>query len=166
MTEPNMWWIVANDRDPEHGWHWDQYFKNPSDPDRTFNWGGPNWIRSAVSFTRIEEMRRGDIVAAYQASDGIVGLARLASDGYKSPETDKFDTFDLAPSPAVRFNRPVPYEVIRDLLGSKDLFEFVRIAKQGSVFRVSVPGKRRLLQLAQEFNPPQAPLINQFISAA
>jgi len=166
MAQPNMWWIVAYDRDPEHGWHWDQFFENPADPEQTYNWGGPNWIRSNVSFGRIRGMRRGDIVAAYQAGEGVLGLVMLASDGYKSEETHNYDTFDYATSPALRFPKPVPYQVIRDLPSSKDDFEFVRIAKQGSVFRVSQSGQARLLQLSREFNPSQAHRIEEFLPAA
>ena len=166
IPQQNMWWIVANDNDPVHGWHWDQFFENPADPEQTDNWGGPNWLRSNVSFIRIEEMRRGDLVAAYQAGEGILGMAMLASDGYRTEETGKYDTFDLASSPALRFRMPIPYKIIRDLRASKDDFEFVRIAKQGSVFRISQAGQVRLLQLAREFNPSQAADVDRFLRAA
>ncbi len=162
MGLPNMWWIVANNSDLDHGWHWDRFFSRPHDPRENFNWGGPNWIRSTTSMARVREMRRGDYVAAYQASEGVIGLARLASDGYKSAETDKFDTFDLAPEPTVRLRSAVPLEVIADQPGAKADFEFVRIVKQGSVFRVSPPGRDRLFSLCRQFNPSQAAAINAF----
>jgi hypothetical protein len=156
MTLPDMWWIVANDSDPGHRWHWDRYFAQPGERAQNFNWGGPNWIRSTTSIARVKEMHQGDFVAAYQASEGILGFARLGSDGRKSPETDKFDTFDLASSPTVRFLSPIPLEVIKDQPAAKDEFEFVRIVQQGSVFRVSPSGRDRLLSLARQFNPSQA----------
>ena len=162
MAPPNMWWIVANDRDPEHGWHWDQFFDEPHDPRQTYNWGGPTWIRSNTSIARVNEMRRGDLVAAFQASEGIVGFARLASDGYKSEDTDKFDTFDLASGPTIRVRTPIPLEVISQSPTAKEEFEFVRIVKQGSVFRVTSSGSARLFSLARQFNPTQAAQIDTF----
>ena len=155
------WWIAANDNDPEHGWHWDQFFHHPADPKQNFNWGGPGWIRSTVSFARIERIRTGDAVIAYQAGQGVIGFARLASDGWVSPDSGNFDTFDLAPSPVIRLQNPIPYEVIRDLPGSPDDFEFVRF-HQGSVFSISPAGEARLLSLAAQFNPTQASRLQEF----
>ena len=165
MTQLNTWWVVASDKDPEHGWHWDQFFNHPADPEQPYDWGGPDWIQSNVSFARIKEMRRGDIVTSYQAGEGILGLAMLASSGYKSEKTDNYDTFDLSTSKILRFGTPIPYRVIRDHPTSREDFEFVRIAKQGSVFRVSSTGQARLLQLSREFNPSQAQRIEQFLGA-
>jgi hypothetical protein len=166
MPLPNMWWIVANDRDPEHGWHWKMYFSRPNDSRETFNWGGPNWIKSSTSIARVKEMRRGDLVAAYQASEGIVGFARLGSDGYMSDESGKFDTFDLASAPVVRLHIPIPLEVVKDQPSAKDDFEFVRIVKQGSVFRVSASGRDRLLSLSRQFNPSQASQLDELLESS
>ncbi len=166
MPGPNMWWIVANDHDPEHGWHWDRFFSRPDDPRHSFNWGGPHWMRSTTSIARVREMRKGDIVAAYQASEGIVGLALLASDGRVSEESGKFDTFDLAPAPTVRLRTPIPLEVIKDQPTSKQDFEFLRIVQQGSVFRVSPWGSERLLSLGRQFNPAQNLSIAAFSEAS
>ena len=166
MTFPSMWWIVANDHDPGHGWHWDRFFSRLEDPSPTFHWGGPDWLRSTTSIARVREMRRGDLVAAYQASEGILGLARLASDGSISPETGKCDAFDLACVPAVRLRTPIPLDVLRGQLNAREDFEFLRIVKQGSVFRVSPAGRDRLLSLSRQFNPAQHSRIDALILAS
>ena len=162
MARPNMWWIVANDHDPEHGWHWDRFFSRPEDPRQNFNWGGPNWIRSTTSMARVRDMRKGDLVAAYQASEGVVGFALLASDGRTSEDTGKFDTFDLAASPTLKLRTPIPLEVIKDQPAAKEAFEFLRIVQQGSVFRVAPSGQDRLISLARQFNPGQTAAIQPF----
>jgi hypothetical protein len=107
-------------------------------------------------------MREGDLVAAYQAKEGVVGFAVLASDGRVSPESAKFDTFDLAPSPTIRLRSPIPLEVLKDQPQAKQDFEFLRIVQQGSVFRVSQAGRDRLLSLARQFNPSQAAALRPF----
>jgi hypothetical protein len=156
-----MWWIVANDKDPEHGWHWDQFFDNPGDPEENFDWGGPEWVRSTASFGRIERMRKGDPFVAYQSDEGVVGFGRLGSNGRLTPSSGNFDSFDLAPSPVLRLSKAVPYEVIRDLPDSKRHFEFVKF-HQGTVFAMTEEGQTKLLSLASQFNPSQSARIGQF----
>ena len=156
MAGRATWWVVASDQDPEHGYHWDRYFNEPMDPRESYNWGGPKWINSSVSFSRIREMRAGDRVVAYQARQGVLGFAALASDGYQSADEGAFDTFDLAGSPTIRLGMPIPYAIIRDLPNAKDNFEFVRLYKRGSVYRVTSIGFADLLRLATQLNPDQA----------
>ena len=164
MAKPNSWWIVASKKDPLHGWHWDTYFNDPHDPDNRVDWGGPDWIRSAVSFARIQDMRKGDVVVAYQAGEGVLGLATLGSDGYEHPESGKYDSFDLAEHPTIRLRMPVPYEVIRDAPEARENIEFVRIAKQGTVYGLTAQGFIDIVELMKQFNPSQADQINAFIA--
>lgn len=65
-------------------------------------WRGPEWIKSRVSQVRIERMRRDDRVITYQAKEGVLGFAHLASSGYKGELSDRFDTFDLAARGVIR----------------------------------------------------------------
>jgi len=161
--KPNCWWITASERDPEHGWHWDNFLKNPNDPRQPIDWGGPEWIKSSVSFVRIQEMRKGDIIVAYQAGEGIVGFASLASNGYQHIEGGDFDTFDLDPSHTIRFISPIPYPVISQLPEAAEQFEFVKI-KQGTVFRVSQMGFDAVVNFALAFNPAQENSIRNFLT--
>src|SRR5271157_1024772 len=103
------WWVTASLNNPTHGWTWSWYFRDPTNRKQNLNWGGPEWINSHISFGRIHRMAKGDIVIAYQASEGIVGLARLASRGYKSDKAMNYDTFDLSPKPTIWLKNPVPY---------------------------------------------------------
>ena len=132
-----VWLVVASERikgKPE-GWHWDEFFRHrhewaPAD----FSWGGYEWIRSPVSLRCVRAMRRGDIVVAYQAGEGIVGLAALASGGYEEvPGTGDLNTFDLAPEPALRLDHPVPLRHLKTDAATAPLFRQL----QGSVFEAT-----------------------------
>lgn len=156
------WWVTASERDPNHAWHWDSFFEDYNNPKNYFDWGGPNWIRSTVSFARIKDMRKGDIVVAYQAQEGVVGLIYLASNGYPSPRGGSHNSFNLKPTPNIRLNQPVPFEVIRDSKNALADFEFIRV-KRGSVFEIAPRGFETLLQLMMGFNTKQKSEIATFL---
>jgi hypothetical protein len=158
----NYWWITASERNPKHAWRWEYFFKNPNDARQSIDWGGPEWIKSKVSFARIEEMRKGDIVVAYQAGEGICGLAYLASDGYPQVEGGVYDSFDLESEPIVWFGAPIPYQIVRELPNAKQEIEFVKV-KQGTVFSISKKGFDELLKVILAFNPAQKKAIRQFL---
>lgn len=161
------WWVTASDVNPEHGWHWDSFFEDYTDPINCFDWGGENWIKSKVSFARIKTMHKGDIVVAYQAGEGVIGLVYLDSNGYPSPEGGNYNSFNLKPSPNVRLNRLVPYEVIRDSRNASRDIEFVGAkVKQGSVFAISANGFSTLISLMLQFNPEQEGEIAVFMAPA
>jgi hypothetical protein len=158
------WWITASDKNPENPpWRWEWFFQNPSQHREERGWGGPDWINSYISFARIREMRKGDAVIAYQAGEGIVGLAYLDSDGYQFIEGGEYDTFDLKPSPTVWLNMVVPYSVIRGLPEAHDNIEFVRI-HQGTVFEVTSKGFDAILQCILDLNRNQAKEVRRFLS--
>ncbi len=130
----SVWLVVASERikgKPE-GWHWDDFFLRrhewaPVD----FSWGGYEWIRSPLSLKCIQRMKRGDLVVAYQAGEGILGLCVLASDGYEEvPGSGDRNTFDLAPEPALRLTTPVPLARLKSESQTAPLFRQL----QGSVF--------------------------------
>src|SRR5205085_436977 len=116
---------------------------------------GPDWIRSSQSFARIQRMRRGDFVIAYQGGKGIVGIARLISRGYKARGSENFDTFDLDAKVPIRFQNPIPLAGIKQLPNASDTFEFVRSIR-GTVHRVESGGFEQVLALAIAFNPALA----------
>lgn len=159
MGTPRAWWVVASASAGD--WHWRDFFRNPVEEGR--NWGGREWIRSPVSWARIREMRKGDIVVAYQAGEGILGLARLASDGYPESPGGPYDTFDLAPSPIVRLEEPIPLFLVRQLPEARRHFEFLRI-HHGTVFRITPEGFQALLHLIRALNPQQEPEIQAFLT--
>ncbi len=137
MASFNAWLVVANERikGKSEGWHWDDFFLHrhewaPSE----FSWGGYEWIRSPLSLKCIREMKRGDIVIAYQANEGILGLCALASGGYEEvPGSGDVNTFDLAPEPALRLKKPVPLARLKGDARTSPLFKQL----QGSVFKAT-----------------------------
>src|SRR5712691_1879287 len=145
------WWVSAS-QSSEGGWHWGFFFENPRSGKR---WGGPAWIRSPLSHKHIRRMRQGDVVIAYQAKEGIAGLALLASDGYQSSTGADYDIFDLAPRPLLRLKQRVPLEAVRILPHSRTTIQFVSVLR-GTVFRVEPAGFARILGLLLAFNPGQA----------
>jgi hypothetical protein len=159
----NYWWVVASDRDPDHDWHWQRFFTNPIEDGEWYEWGGADWIRSPSSHRRIEEMRKDDLVVAYQAGQGILGFVYLATSGLPNELDGKFDSFGLKPSPFVFFENPIPYSVIRDLPNSGEHFEFVRF-HQNTVFRISPKGFEMLLYKVFKENQRQKDEIETFLS--
>jgi len=109
-------------------------------------------------------MRKGDIVVAYQAGEGIIGLARLASDGYPEVEGGPCDTFDLAPAPIVWLHEPVPLFLVRHIPRARLHFEFLRI-HHGTVFRITPEGFEALLRLIRFLNPEQAEELQAFLES-
>jgi hypothetical protein len=107
-------------------------------------------------------MSEEDIVVAYQAREGVLGLARLASRGKKSHIDGYYDTFDLSPKPTVWLDNPIPYAVIKSLPKAEDLYEFVRI-HQGTVFAIKDDGFNRIIHLILAFNPNLEKKIQQLI---
>lgn len=163
VHRPRTWWVVASAAASD--WHWRDFFRNPADPEQGVNWGGREWIRSPASWARIREMRQGDIVVAYQAGEGVVGFARLASDGYAEEAGGPYNTFDLAPAPAVGLHEPIPLFWIRQIPRAREHFEFLRF-HHGTVFRVSPEGLEALLRLARALNPEQAEELEAFRTRA
>ncbi len=158
MSPRRAWWVVASAS--VGAWHWRDFFQNPIEEGR--NWGGREWIRSPVSWARIREMRKGDIVIAYQAGEGIIGLARLASDGYPEVPGGPYDTFDLAPDPIVWLREPVPLFLVRQIPQARTHFEFLRV-RHGTVFRVTPEGFEALIRLIQAINPEQIEALQAFL---
>ena len=157
------WWVIASLKDPKHGWNWQWFFRSPTNTKQNLNWGGPNWIRSTISFKRIRQMREGDIVVAYQAGEGVVGLARLARSGYRSQLDGEFDTFDLCSRPTVWLRNPIPFSIIKVLPQAEGEIEFVKILR-GTVFAIEGNGFARLIHLVRAFNPGLNRKIDQFLS--
>ncbi|WP_448593453.1 hypothetical protein [Thermoflexus hugenholtzii] len=158
MRLPRAWWVVASAAASD--WHWRDFFRDPAEEGR--NWGGREWIRSPLSWARIREMRRGDIVVAYQAGEGVIGLARLASDGYPEVPGGPYDTFDLAPAPLLLLHEPIPLALIRQIPGARSHFEFLRL-HHGTVFRITPEGLEALLRLIRALNPEQAADLDAFL---
>jgi len=109
-------------------------------------------------------MRRGDVIIAYQAGEGIVGMATLAEDGDQSSPGSPYDTFHLKAAPIIRLNVPVPFDALKLLPHAPSNFEFVR-ARRGTVFSVQRKGFSRLLGLLLAFNPTQGAKLGAFLRA-
>jgi len=162
-TVGRVWLVVASDRDPSHGWHWRGLFLGPSLAGGYMRWGGSDWIRSPLSRRRISEMAQGDLVLAYQAGEGIVGLARLASDGYSSSVAGEFDSFNIALSPKIRLDCPLPFRVMSDIPLARRC-EFVRV-KRGTVFQVTFSEFRALVEVIFLLNVNRIDEILRLINA-
>lgn len=138
-------WLVAANR-----WPWTDFFERP----RLMQWGGPKWIKSTTSMSRIREMRQHDLIVCYQAGQGVVGLARLASDGYSSDGSKNTDSFDVAASPAVLLQAAVPLRLVKGLPDAAKEIEFVRF-HQGTVFEVTPRGIVLMIDLLRTENSQQ-----------
>lgn len=161
----NYWWVVASENNPNKQWHWKDFFRVPNKVGETYKWGGPDWISSTVSFARIKEMREGDVVIAYQAAEGVVGLVFLASDGYKYVQSGNYDTFDLEATPKVWLDTKIPLSEIQKLPDAKKNIEFVRF-HQGTVFRVTENGYNSITKVILKFNPNLRKQIHEFLLLA
>ena len=159
------WWVTANDANPRHGWHWSRYFRNPKDPAERANWGGPNWIKSALAFENIHHMRKGDAVVAYQAGQGFVGLARLFSDGYVTPESGEYDTFDLHWAHTVWLENPVPFQVVHQLPSAEQEIQALKAVHFGTVLSITPKGFGQMCNLMRAFNPARERQIDRFLSS-
>lgn len=149
-----IWWVVANEKGSPRGWHWDEYFPDARSGGEPYEWGGPHWIKSGRSLAHVQTMRRGDVVVAYQASEGVVGFTRLVG-GASGQLGQVPDHFFLSGRRALRLVRPVPLEAVRRIPDACIDFEFMRF-HQATVFAVTPVGMRRLCFLAAAFNPSQA----------
>lgn len=159
---PKAWWVCASTKKHGGGWHWDNFLKRPNSRRQALKWGGREWINSPASFNRIQNMKRGDYIVAYQAGEGILGIARLQSDGYRSRRFGKFDMFDLKPGFVFRFEEAVPLSVVRSLPNACDTFEFVR-SLRGTVFEIEPGGFERIVFLGAGFNPQLASRILKLV---
>ena len=154
-----IWWVIASEYS-EGGWHWGIFFRRPS---HGKSWGGPEWIRSSLSHTHIRRMRKGDLVIAYQAKEGVAGLAQLASDGYQTRTAGPHDLFDLSSTVMLPLRQVIPLVAIKALPHATSTFEFLRVLR-GTVFRVEVKGFQRLVGLLLAYNPEQVRLLSAFLS--
>ena len=157
------WWVTASERG-DRPWHWEEFFENPRPP-RNFRWG--HNIQSRSSFKCIEAMAKGDVVVAYQAGEGVLGLATLASEGWQESEGGPYNRFDLdwRPDRFLRLQFLVPLKAIKELPDAKDHFGFVPNPR-GTVFEVTSEGFGELLRLALEANPGQSRELRSFLSTA
>lgn len=146
----NYWWITTSE------WHWSNFFENPEE----YDWGGADWIKSSLSRKRVGEMRQNDLIVAYQAKEGIIGLAYLAADGDKSKSS-----FRLKAAPIVYLNQTAPLKLIRKFPEAKKHIEFLRILR-GTVFYISPQGFRMIQDAILESSREQRKEIKSFLKNA
>lgn len=154
------WWVNASNHSTQP-WHWRKFFLKPK-PKQGYEYGGTNWIKSSTSHNRINNMRKGDIVIAFQTGEGIVGLALLASNGYQSERGGNYDNFKLSSSPTVWLNHLIPYSQIKKLPNASNHIEFAGGVKQGTVFTVDQIGFDKIIELVLKANPDQRKEISVF----
>jgi hypothetical protein len=159
----NYWWVVANDRDPDHGWNWSTFFSYAHEEGDPYRWGGAKWIKSLVSHKRIEEMREGDLIVTYQAALGVVGFTYLTRDGYRSATGGRHDSFDLDSKRFVSLKNAIPLSTVKELPQARKNFEFVKF-QQSTVFRVTPEGFELLLRSVLDANRRQKKAIEKFLS--
>jgi hypothetical protein len=97
-------------------------------------------------------MRASDALVAYQAGVGIVGFARLATDGYSIGSSEVADAFKIAARGAFMLAEPIPLSAVRGLPDAARDFGFVRCSR-ATIHWVSPRGRRRLALLAGAFDP-------------
>lgn len=149
---PRFWWVMASE--PASGWHWNKFFSHPND--YWEDWGGEEGIKAHRSQVLIREMRKGDVVLAYQAYEhNILGLILLGSNGKYHKTRKKWDTFDLNPKKFVKLKPAVKLQDIRERIPkAKDAIEFVGYRRpQGTVFEILPEGRDGILKLIFAHNP-------------
>lgn len=167
------------------GWHFDRYFRYRGR--QPYDMGGPEWIRSPLSWAHLRRVRRGDLFVCYQADERrIYGLARAASPGYKSlprhrrdlPALSRveakglsramprssglFDSVDFEPG-GLRLDNPVSVQHP----AARQLFRHIRaftVPSRGTVHPVAQDELRALLRQLIAFNPNQRDDIFRFAS--
>jgi hypothetical protein len=110
-------------------------------------------------------MAKGDVVIAYQAGEGILGLATLASDGWRESKGGHYNRFDLDKHLFLPLQAPVSYQAVKRLPDAQEHFGAVRFPR-GTVFEVSPEGFGSLLRLVLEANPGQSRELRSFLSAS
>ncbi len=154
------WWVTGSEGS-EGGYHWNSYLTSSGGE---YEWGGAKWIKSPHSFTCIEEMRKGDVIVAYQASEGILGLGLLSGDGYQEKTEGPYNIFPLSSS-KLRLKEQIPLDAIRALPHARSSFEFLAVLR-GSVFKIEKKGFDRLIGLLLAYNPSQHKQIRSFLQKA
>jgi len=155
------WWVTANEKNRNHPWHWERFFQGVNED---FDFGGSDCVKSRLSLARIKNMRAGDIVVAYQANEGIVGLAYLSSDGYQDDDDGVYNDFNLAPTPIVWLTKPIPLKVVRRLPDAKKHVEFVKISR-GTVTSISRKGFDMILKSILRLNAQVKSRIHKFLAS-
>ena len=145
------WWFNANGNGSP-GWNWEQFFSVKGRSLRGYCWGGPTWIKSNTSRSRIRDIVPGDLVVAYQARVGIVGLVRIASNGVNNRAVNRFNKVYLRERGRVCFQQPIPLSAVKQLPAARTNIEFVSF-HQGTVFKVTPRGRYDICLLAAIFNP-------------
>jgi hypothetical protein len=159
-----FWWVTADATRPRHRWKWSAYFQDPTCPIERLNYGGPKWIRSGRAFQNIGDMRKGDVVVAYQTREGVVGLARLSSKGLKTRSTKKYDTFNLSRSNAIQLEQAMPFRVVRQLPEAAESIQAIKEVNFGAVLAITAKGFVQLFHLMIAFNPSQESQLARFVT--
>ncbi len=128
------------------------------------DFGGEDWVRSSHSWSRLAQVRRGDLVFCHQSDlHGLVGMTVAASDGYADPEGDhpeRCTTLDLGPA-RVRFDNIVSVAQVRQHVGNVGAYA---PGKQQSTFHeVESARLKRLIALCARLNPRQRAQITRLV---
>jgi predicted RNA-binding protein with PUA-like domain len=112
--------------------------------ERRTRWDG---VTNPVALKHLRSMRAGDQAFIYHTGDekAIVGLARVASDGYPDPANPKLAMVDL------EFRQPVVAPVSLAAIKADPAFQDLALVRQGRLSVVPVPESlwRRLLAMAK-----------------
>jgi hypothetical protein len=160
LRSTNFWLVSANENGTVYQYHWREFYNKPNQKTQRDNWCGDQGVKSNTSNARIQEMRINDIIVSYQVGEGIVGFARLASEGYRY--RDRYWTFDLKPAPIVRFSTVLPFSDMRQLPYARQDIEFVRMLK-GTVFRITQRGFENITNALLYLNPKQQDKVQAFL---
>jgi len=159
---PKFWWVVASK--PATGWHWRKFFEKPN---RERQW---REIEAPQSRTHIRNMRKGDVVVAYQAYErNVLALILLGSDGLFDDTRNEWDSFDLNPNPNgfVKLDTPVKLSELRNIPNAESDIDFLSYTRpQGTVFEITPRGRNGILKLIRAHNPKKRKRIAKLLDVS
>lgn len=99
------YWLVKSE---PFKYSWDQFTK-----DKITTWDG---VRNYAARNNIRSMKKGELVFFYHSNEGveIVGIAKVAREGYQDPTTDDPNWLAVDLKPFKKLKKPVPLALIKN----------------------------------------------------
>jgi hypothetical protein len=157
----SFWHVTGSMNGPTYKYHWEKFYLKPK-RDSGENWCGDEGVKSGLSNKHIQEMQKNNVIVSYQATEGIVGLARLASGGYCHEEG--YWTFNLKTKPTVWFENPLTCAEMRNLPRA-DKIEFIKVGCAGTVFKITQGQFANLVKAVLDKNRKKRGEVEQFLGS-
>jgi len=133
-----MHWLVKEEPD--------SYSYDDLEREGNVRWVG---VRNYAARNNLRKMKEGDLVFYYHSRKGleIVGVARVAKEGYPDPTAEKGDWTAVDLQPVKKLNRPVSLKAIKATPELQEI-PLVRISRL-SVMPIEQEAFERILEMAE-----------------